>query len=102
VAGFVLHLFIGSVLATLSMLVPAVVALAVSRGMAPFAPALIIYTTAVMGFALPFHNLMILVGAGKVGKFDEKHTLRFFPAQAVVTLLVVAVEVAWWRVLGRI
>jgi anion transporter len=102
VAGFVLHLFIGSVLATLSMLVPAVVAFAVGQELPAFAPPLIIYTTAVMGFALPFHNLMILVGAGETGGFSERETLRFFPAQTLVTLLVVALEIAWWVVLGRV
>ena len=100
--GYILHLFVGSVLAALSILVPPLVALAARFGVPSFAPALIIYTTAVMGIALPFHNLMILVGVGKVGHFTERETLRFFPAQTLVTLLVVAFQIGWWMLLGRL
>ncbi len=100
--GYILHLFVGSVLAALSILVPPLVTLAGQFGIESFAPALIIYTTAVMGVALPFHNLMVLVGVGKVGHFSERETLRFFPAQTAVTLLVVAFQIGWWTLLGRL
>lgn len=101
-AGYVLHLFVGSVLATLSMLVPPLVALTARLDLPAFAPALLIYTVSVMGIALPFHNLMVLVGAGDAGHFSERETLRFFPVQTLITLVVVGLQIGWWSILGRL
>ncbi len=101
-AGFVLHLFVGSVLATLSMLVPPLMAMAAQFDVPSFAPALLIYSTANMGIALPFHNLMILVGVGETGAFSERETLRFFPAQAAITLITVLIQISWWVLIGRL
>lgn len=100
--GYVLHLFVGSVLATLSMLVPPLVALTTRLQLPAFAPALLIYTVSVMGVALPFHNLMILVGVGEAGHFSERETLRFFPAQTLITIVVVSIQIGWWSLLGRL
>ncbi len=100
--GFILHLFIGSVLATLSMLAPPLVAMALQFQVPTFAPALLIYSTSVMGIALPFHNLMVLVGVGDTGAFTERETLRFFPAQALITVITVAGQIGWWILLGRL
>ncbi len=101
-AGFALHLFVGSVLATLSMLVPPLVALTARLQLPAFAPALLVYTVSVMGVALPFHNLMILVGVGDAGHFSERETLRFFPALTLITFLVVGIQIVWWSLLGRL
>ena len=100
--GYILHLFVGSVLAARSILIPPLVVFATQFRVPSFAPVLIKYTTAVMGIALPFHNLMILVGVGKVGHFTERETLRFFPAQTLITLWVVAFQIGWWILLGRL
>jgi di/tricarboxylate transporter len=100
--GYILHLFVGSTLAALSVLTPPLVGLAARLGLPSFAPALLVYTTAVMGIALPFHNLMILVGVGRVGHFNERQTLKFFPALTAVTILVVAFQIGWWMLLGRL
>ncbi len=100
VAAFLFHLLIGSVLATLSMLSAPVVMLAAAVNL-PTAPAMLLtYTAAVMGFALPFHNLMLLVGSGDEGYFTEKETLRFFPYQTLIAALVMAFQMWWWNAWG--
>ncbi len=99
-AAYVLHLVIGSVLATLSMMAGPVMALAAAAHI-PAAPVmLLVYTAVVMGFALPFHNLMLLVGSGDGGHFTERETLQFFGAQTLITAVVIGIQVGWWTVLG--
>ena len=102
IAGYLMHLLFGSVLVTLSMLAPPMVALAADMGINPMAPAMIILTTSVLGVALPYHNLMVLVGVGKTGGFDTRETLRFFPALTGVIIVTVAFQIAYWSLVGAL
>ncbi|MFP4200671.1 MAG: SLC13 family permease, partial [Clostridia bacterium] len=101
-AGYFMHLLLGSALVTLSMLAPPMVSLAVDVGIDPLVPALLILTTSVMGVALPYHNLMILVGTGKTGGFDTREIIRFFPALTAITTIAVAFQLLYWTLLGII
>ncbi|MFO7942448.1 MAG: anion permease [Bacillota bacterium] len=101
-AGYFMHLLLGSALVTLSMLAPPMVSLAVDAGINPLVPALLILTTSVMGVALPYHNLMILVGTGKTGGFDTRETMKFFPALTGITAIAVAFQIIYWTLIGVI
>jgi len=100
--AYLMHLLLGSVLVTLSMLAPPMVALAADLGINPMAAAMLILTTSVMGVALPYHNLMILVGVGKTGGFSTRETLRFFPALTAITAITVAFQIFYWNLIGAL
>jgi anion transporter len=97
------HMFLGSILAVLSLTAPAVVAFGNSVGLPPIASALIAYTAVALHWLLPFHSMNLLVGYGpEAGGYTEKDTLKFGVPQTVVTLLVCLFEIAWWKLIRLI
>jgi anion transporter len=97
------HMLIGSALATLSVTAPSVVSYAVSAGWDPLFPALLVYTGVSIHYLLPFHNVVILIGEGETGGYSAAETLRFgLPMTVLTWVVVLAVEVPWWKLVGLI
>jgi len=97
------HMLVGSVMASLSVTVPSVVAYAASAGWNPLFPSLVIYTILNAHFLLPFHNIGLVVGEGDLGGYSAKDTLRFgLPLTAAIWVIILLVEIPWWKLMGLI
>jgi anion transporter len=94
----VVHVFLGSILAVLSVTAPAIVAFGNMVGLPPVASALIAYTAVALHWFLPFHSMNLLVGYGPdAGGYTERETIRFGVPQTLVVIAVCLFEVAWWK-----
>ena len=92
----ILHIFIGGVAATMSVVVPTLAGL---PGADPVTMALLAFSVINMQFFLPLHHMTILLGAGK-GYYSQNETIRtgicfFF----VMLIYVPFVLVQWWRII---
>lgn len=96
-----LHMALGSTLAVLGIAAPAVIAFGMEAGIPPLAAALLAYTAVALHWLLPFHHMNLLVGVGEhAGGYGNREALRMGLAQTGVTLLILLVEVAWWKGIG--
>jgi di/tricarboxylate transporter len=92
------HMVLGSILAVLSVIAPAIVALGTLSGLPPIAAALIAYTAVALHWILPFHSMNLLVGYGpEAGGYTEKDTIKSGIPQTFVTIAVCLFEIAWWK-----
>lgn len=100
--SIILHLCLGSVMAVMGIATPALVGYAISAGINPLVPALMVYTAISMHFILPFHHMNMLVGLGdEGGGYTDKEVLRIgLPLTVIVFIVTVGVEVLWWQVTG--
>ena len=97
----IIHMFMGSVMAGLGICVPAFLTFVQGTSVTPIAVALIVFTAINLHYILPFHNLAILVGAGKdAGGYTSKEAMKMGIPMTVVTFLVVLVEAFWFSTLG--
>ena len=96
----VVHMLLGSTLAVLGIVTPAIMAFGSMAGIPPLASAFIAYTSVSLHWLLPFHHMNLLVGVGE--HFDERQALRLGALQTVVVALVVLFEVFWWSAIGLI
>jgi di/tricarboxylate transporter len=102
-AAMGVHMLVGSALATLSVTAPPMIGYAVAAGWDPLFPALLIYTVVSIHYLLPFHNVVILIGEGETGGYNAAQTLRFgLPMTLLTWVVVLGVEVPWWRLVGLI
>jgi di/tricarboxylate transporter len=99
-ATMVLHLCLGSALAVMSIAAPPLVAYATAAGWNGLVPALLVYTAVQIHYLLPFQHATILLGAGPVGRYGSRQTLKYGLPLTALTLLVLLLEVAWWQVAG--
>lgn len=96
-----LHMVLGSVMAVMGIATPALVAYAVSVGINPLVPALMVYTAIAMHWLLPFHHMNILVGLGEEGGlYTDKEVLRLGIPLTGAVFIVVFIELVWWRLTG--
>ena len=96
-----IHMLLGSALASMSIVAPPMVHYAVSAGWSPLVPALLIYTAVSTHYILPFQHVSILLGQGETGGYSNRHVLRYGLPLTLVTLVVlIPIEVTWWRLLG--
>lgn len=97
------HMLVGSVMASLSVTAPAMTAYAVSAGHDPLFTALIIFTVLNGQFILPFHNVALVLGEGKLGGYSSSETIRFgLPLTLVIWAVIFCVEIPWWTLTGLI
>lgn len=107
-AGFVsiiamaLHMFLGSVIAVLGIVMPSIIMFGNTVGMPPLASALIVYMAIVVHFILPFHQMSLLVGLGeKQGGYTDRDVMRLGLRMTVVVFVVtMLVQVPWWKLIG--
>jgi di/tricarboxylate transporter len=100
--AIIIHMFFGSVIAVMGIVIPAMLAFTEPLGINPVIPVMITYTAVNCHFILPFHNLAILVGMGEEnGMYSEKETMKFgIPYTLVLFLITCVFELPWWKVIG--
>ncbi len=102
-ATMLMHMVLGSALACMSIAAPPMVRYATAAGWSPLFPALLIYTAVSIHFVFPFQHVSILLGQGDVGGYSARHVLRYgLPLTVVVLVVMIGVEVTWWRLIGLI
>lgn len=99
-----IHMVMGSLLAVLGITVPTIIAYGASAGWNPLFCSLLVYTAVCVHWILPMHSLNILVGSGDGGgKYNDSEVIKFGLAQTVVVyLIILAVELPWWKFVGLI
>ena len=105
VAGtaMLIHMILGSALASMSIITPPMVHYAAEAGWSPLFPALLIYSAVSLHYLFPFHHVVILLGQGDLGGYRSQHVLKYgIPLTLVVLVVVVGVEVTWWRWIGLV
>jgi di/tricarboxylate transporter len=102
VITILLHMVLGSVMAVMGIATPALVGYAVSAGINPLVPALMVYTAIAMHWILPFHHMNLLVGLGEDGgMYSDREVMRLgIPLTVCVFIVTVIVEVVWWQLTG--
>lgn len=101
VLSVLLHMVMGSVIATLGVAIPAFLTLVEGSGISPLVVGCIVYLSVGCHYLLPFHHLNILVGQGEAnGMYTQKETLRLGLPLFVALLATIAFSVFWWTMLG--
>lgn len=100
----VVHLLLGSVLSSMGVSIPALLAYTSTVNINSLVIVLWAYTVIASHYILPFHHMNILVGQGESnGMYSQKETVKLgIPLIAVVYFITVVVETLWWKVIGLI
>jgi anion transporter len=96
------HMLLGSALAVMSIVTPPMVSYAATAGCDALVPALLVYTAVQIHYVLPFQHVTMLLGAGPTAGYGSRETLRYGLPLTGLTLLIVLLEVAWWKLAGLI
>lgn len=100
-ATMLLHMMLGSALACMSIVAPPMVHYVVETGWSPIFPALVVYTAVAIHYIFPFQHVAILLGQGDIGGYDSRKVLKYgIPLTLVTFVVLVPIEITWWRVLG--
>ena len=106
VAAFamLIHLVLGSVLAVMGIVTPAVLAYTAGSGISPIVVSLLVYTVVNQHYLLPFHNMALLVGEGEdAGGYSSADVFKLgLPLTGLVFVVALLVEVPWWKAIGLI
>ncbi|MDC7237618.1 MAG: SLC13 family permease [Sphaerochaetaceae bacterium] len=97
----VVHMFVGSVLSTMGVALPALLSYTTLVDVNPLVVVLWSYTVIASHFILPFHHMNVLVGEGEDnGLYSQKQTIKLgIPLIAVVYFITVVIETSWWKIL---
>lgn len=96
----VLHMAIGSSVATLSVAIPLALPLAMQVGYPAEIVTLIFYVIVNIHFILPIHHATMLLGVGK-GYYDDRRMLRFGAVMTPLTFVFIFLfYLLWWRLIG--
>lgn len=99
-----IHMILGSVLAVMGIVTPAVIAFSSSSGISPLVASLLVYTAVNQQYLLPFHNMAILVGEGEQGGgYGSAEVLRLgLYLTVLIFIITIGIEIPWWKVIGLI
>lgn len=99
--SLILHMIIGSNVATMSVVIPGI--LAISAGEINNIPLLfIILITVCTHYILPFHNVILLVGNGN-NYYSSKTVSRFGVVYTVILFIsICTLYYVWWNIVGLI
>jgi anion transporter len=102
--AMLIHMVLGSVLAVMSIVTPAIIAYSAGSRISPIVASLLVYTAVNQHYLLPFHNMAILVGEGEQGgNYSAADVFRLgLPLTVLVLVITVCVEVPWWKLIGLI
>ncbi|HPW99753.1 MAG TPA: SLC13 family permease [Sedimentibacter sp.] len=96
-----IHMLIGSVVAVISIAIPALVIYTESLNISPLAVTLLVYSSVGIHYILPFHHLDVLVGQGEEnGMYGQKEVMRLGIPLTIVVLAVVLFEISYWKIIG--
>ena len=102
-ATMLVHMVLGSALACMSIVAPPLVHYATIAGWNPLFPALLIYPAVAIHYIFPFQHVAILLGQGETGGYDTRHVLKYgIPLTIVALIILIPIEVTWWKILGLI
>lgn len=98
---FIIHMFMGSVIAVMGVAIPSLLAATTASGIGQMAIIGIAYLVIAGHYILPFQNLTMLVGQGEEnGLYSEKECIRMgVPLLIPLTISVIAAAL-WFKVLG--
>lgn len=95
------HMVLGSTMAVLGIVAPAIISLGAMAGLSPVVSALIAYTAVAGHWLLPFHHMNLLVGQEN-GGYSDQQVLRLGIPQTVIICITCLFEVFWWKLIGLI
>jgi len=98
----VIHMFLGSVIATLSLILPATLAFTEPLGLNPLIPIFIVYVAVYAHYIFPFHHMSMIVGIGEEnGLYSSKEVIKLgIPLLFIAFIVVFFVQLPWWRLIG--
>lgn len=95
----VLHMLIGSAVATMSVVLPILLPMAQQAGYQGEVITLMVYILVNIHFLLPFHHATLMIGAGK-GYYPESYMLRMGVVMSGLSFLLLALfYFPWWKLL---
>ena len=101
--AIVVHMVLGSVIAVMGVVVPAMVGFTDPAGLTPLFAALIAYFAIASHYVLPFQHLNTLVGATEeTGGYTQKETIKFGIAWIPIIFIITIVMVAYWKMIGLV
>lgn len=100
VVVMVLHLSIGSSVATMSVVLPILVPMAESQGINGIVITLLTYITVNVHFLLPFHHATMMIGSGKEYYPDNYMTKLGTYMSAGVLVFIFLIYIPWWKLMG--
>lgn len=101
VVAIIVHMFMGSVIAVMGVLIPSLIIATGNMGIPMIVVALLVYMAIASHYILPFHHLNMLVGQGEEnGMYTQKETIRLGVPLTVVVFVLMLVCVAWWKIIG--
>lgn len=96
----VLHVIIGSAVATLSIVLPLFIPLGLESGYSVAIIVLLSYIVVNIHFLLPHHHANMMVGVGK-GYYNDKLMLKYGIIMTPLAFLVLALlYIPWWNFIG--
>lgn len=96
----ILHMCIGSAVATMSVVLPIFIPLMESAGYSGIVVVLMTYVAVNIHFMLPFHHAVMMMGIGK-NYYTEKDLLRYGSVMTLLTpVLILGVYFSWWNMIG--
>ena len=100
--SIIIHMLLGSVIAVMGIIIPAMITFTSQMGITPLVPALLAYSAVASHYVLPFQHLNMLVGLGEDnGMYSQKETIRLgIPFIIVIYVMTVLIEVPYWSMLG--
>lgn len=97
----VIHMFMGSVIAVMGVVIPALIAFTEPAGIPSLAVIGIVYLSVAGHYILPFHHLNMLVGQGEEnGMYSQKETVRLGLPLCLAIFIMVIFAVGWWKLIG--
>lgn len=97
----VIHILMGSIIAAMSVAVPALLTFADSMGIPSLVVIGLVYLAVAGHYILPFHHLNMLVGQGEEnGMYTQKETIKMGIPLFLAVLVTAAFSLGWWTVIG--
>ncbi|MDO5021789.1 MAG: anion permease [Eubacteriales bacterium] len=98
-----MHLAVGSIMATIALVTPALIIMAEPAGLSPMVVAFIVYIIAATQYIFPYQNLNVTIGLGdRAGGYTTGDIIRFGIACTIPVLICVVFCIAWWKIIGWI
>jgi len=100
--SIILHMLLGSVIAVMGVAIPALLVFTGPMGINPLVTTLLVYSAIAIHYIFPFQHLNMLVGQGEEnGMYTQKETIKLgIPLIAVVFIVMLLVEIPWWKLIG--
>lgn len=96
------HMFIGSAVATLSVVLPILIPVMTTAGYTGTVVVLMAYVIVNIHFVLPFHHAVMMIGIGRT-YYSERTLLKYGLVMTILTpLLITSIYFGWWYVLGAL